>query len=93
MRFILAQIVAHGASRKVLEARSWDNLADEGDTVDSLRRKIDLLLYPDAFINCDLQDDDQMPLTSPPKSALSLLIPEQHFVASQIIDAVIQDTD
>jgi hypothetical protein len=58
IRFILAQMVCHGASRKVLEARFWDHLADEGDTVDSLRRKIDLPLYPDAFIFCNLQNDD-----------------------------------
>jgi hypothetical protein len=76
-----------------LEARFWDHLVDEGDTVDSLRRKIDLLLYPGAFIFCDLQDDDQMLLTSPTESALSLLTPEQHSVASQIIDAVMQKTD
>jgi hypothetical protein len=86
-------MVVHGASREVSEARFWDHLADEGDTVDSLRRKIDLLLYPDAFISCDLQDDDQMPLTSPPESALSVLTPEQHSVASQIIDAVMQKTN
>jgi hypothetical protein len=34
-----------------------------------------------------------MPLTSPPQSALSLLTPVQHCVASQIINVVIQKTD
>jgi RecG-like helicase len=34
-----------------------------------------------------------MPLTSPPESVLSLLTPEQHSIASQIIDAVMQKTD
>jgi hypothetical protein len=61
-------------------------LANGGDNVD-------LLLYPDAFISCNLQDDDQMPLTSPPESVLSLLTPEQHSVASHIIDTVMQKTD
>jgi hypothetical protein len=78
---------------EVLEAQFWDHLADEGDTVDFLRRKIDLLLYRDAFISCDLQDDDQIPFTGPAESALSLLAPEQHFIASQIMDAVMQKTD
>jgi hypothetical protein len=93
MRFIFTQMVSHGASPEVLEVRFWDHLADERDTVNSLRRKINLLLYPDTFISCDLQNDDQMPPTSPPESALSLLTPEQHSVASQIIDAVMQKTD
>jgi hypothetical protein len=34
-----------------------------------------------------------MSCTSPPESALSLLTPEQHSVASQIIDAMMQKTD
>jgi hypothetical protein len=86
-------MACHGANREVLKAGFWDHLADERDDVDSLRRQIDLLLYPDAFISCDLQGDDQMPLTSPPESALSPLTPEQHYVASQIIDAVMQKTN
>jgi hypothetical protein len=68
-------------------------LANGGDTVDSLRGKINLPLHPDAFISCDLQDDNQMPFTSPPESALSVLTREQHSVASQIIDAVMKKTD
>jgi hypothetical protein len=80
-------------SREVLEARFWDNLGNEGDTVDSLRRKIDLLLYPDAFISCDLQDGDQMPLTSRAEPVLSLLTLEKHSIASHITDVVMQKTD
>jgi hypothetical protein len=41
----LAQVIWHAASRESLETRSCDHLADEGDTPDSVRRKIDLLLH------------------------------------------------
>jgi hypothetical protein len=46
IRFLLAQIVYYGASHESLETRFCDRLADDGDTPDSIRRKIDLLLHP-----------------------------------------------
>jgi hypothetical protein len=69
-------------------------LADEGDTVDSVHRKIGLLLHPDAYPSCGTEDDDnQIPPTSVPRSALSLLTSEQCSLASQILDTVRHKAD
>jgi hypothetical protein len=68
-------------------------LAEDGDIVDSVQRKIDLLLCPDGYGCCDYQEEDQMPRTSDPDSLLSLLTSEQCTVASQIIDAMIHEAN
>jgi hypothetical protein len=52
MCFLLAQMVYYGTSRESLETRFCDHLADDGDTPDSVHRKIDLL--PDPFDICHL---------------------------------------
>jgi hypothetical protein len=89
--FLLAQMVYYGASRKSLETRFCDHLADDGDTLDSVRRKIDLLLQPFNMPSCDDLGDDQRSISSDSDSHLSLLIPEQHFVASKITKAVLHE--
>jgi hypothetical protein len=85
-------MVYYGASRDLLESRFGEHLADDGDTVDSVRQKIDWLLHPDSPPSCDYQEEDQMQPTSDPDSLLSALTSEQHVVASQIIDAVMHET-
>jgi hypothetical protein len=85
-------MVYYGASRKCLETRFWGNLADDGDTPDSVRRKIDLLLHPFDMSSCDGLGDDQLSICSDPDSHLSLLTPEQHSIASKIIKAVLHET-
>jgi hypothetical protein len=67
-------------------------LADNGDTPDSGRRTIDLLLHPFDMSSYDGLGDGQPSISSDPDSYLSLLIPEQHSVASQIIKAVLHET-
>jgi Cdc6-like AAA superfamily ATPase len=94
IRFPLAQMVEHNPSREFLESRFWYHLADEGDTVDSVYRKIDLLLHPDAYASCGTEDDDdEMPPTSVPWSVVSLLPSKQSSIPSQILEAVIHKTD
>jgi hypothetical protein len=46
IRFLLVQMVYSDASRESLETCFCNHLADDGDTPDSVRRKIDLLLHP-----------------------------------------------
>jgi hypothetical protein len=58
LRFLLAQMAKYNASREFSESRFWHHLMDEGDTVDSVHRKIDLLLHPDAYESCGTEDDD-----------------------------------
>jgi hypothetical protein len=48
IRFLLVQMVYYGASRETLECRFRSQLADEGDTIDSVHRKIDALLRPES---------------------------------------------
>jgi hypothetical protein len=88
----LAQIVDSGATCESLETRFCDRLADDGDTPDSVRHKIDLLLHPFDMSSCDGLGDDQLFISSDPDSHLSLLAPEQYFVASKIIKAVLHET-
>jgi hypothetical protein len=92
IRFLLAQMVYDGASRQSLETRSCDHLADDGDTPDSVRRKIDLVLHPFDMSSSDGLGDDQLSISSDPDSYLSLLTPEHHSVASKIIKAVLHET-
>jgi hypothetical protein len=91
-RFLLAKMVYYGASRESLETRFCDHLADDGDTPDSVRRKIDLLLHPFEIPSYDGLGDDQPSISSDPDSHLSLLTPEQHSVASKIVKAVLHET-
>jgi hypothetical protein len=46
IRFRLAQMVYYGASCESLETRFCDHLADNKDTSDFIRHKIDFLLHP-----------------------------------------------
>jgi hypothetical protein len=91
-RFLLAQMVYSGASRESLETRFCDHLADDGDTLDSVRPKIDLLLHLFNMSSYDGLGDDQLSISSNPDSHLSLLTPEQHSVAFKIIKAVLYET-
>jgi hypothetical protein len=74
-----------------LETRFCDHLADDGDTPDSVRRKVDLLLHPFDMSSYDGLGDDQLSISSDPDSHLSLLTPEQHSIASKIIKAVLHE--
>jgi hypothetical protein len=93
IHFLLAQMVYYGASREPLETRFCGHLADDGDTPDSVCRKIDLLLHlVDMRSYCHLFDD-QLSVSSDPHSHLSVLTPEQYSIASKIIEAVLQEKD
>jgi type I site-specific restriction endonuclease len=46
----------------------------------------------ERYFGCSI-DNSSDQLTSPPTSAASLLTPEQHFVVSQIIQSVFDETD
>jgi hypothetical protein len=46
IRFLLGQIGYYGASREPLETHFCDHLTDDGNTLDSVYCKIDLLLHP-----------------------------------------------
>jgi hypothetical protein len=83
----------YGADREPSEYRFWERLANEGNTVDSVRRNIDPLLDPDAYDSSSHLSDDQIPPISSLASALSLVTQEQYSIASQINEAVIQPTD
>jgi hypothetical protein len=85
-------MVHDGASRESLETHFYDHLADDGDTPDSIRRKIDLLLHLFDMSSYDGLGDDQLSISSDPNSHLSLLTPEQHSIASEIITAVLHQT-
>jgi hypothetical protein len=74
--FLLAQMVKDGARRELLVGRFFEQLADEGDTLEDVHRKIDLLLHSDVYAYYDPHDDDQLPPISDPDSSLSLLTPE-----------------
>jgi hypothetical protein len=58
--FLSAQMVYNGASRESLKTRLCDHLEDDGDTLDSVRRKIDLLLHPFDMSSYDGVGDDQL---------------------------------
>jgi hypothetical protein len=90
--FLLAQMVYSGASRESLETRFCDHLVDDGDTPDSVHRKINLLPHSFDMSSCDGLDDNEISISSDPDSHLSLLTPEQHFVASKIIKAALHET-
>jgi hypothetical protein len=92
IRFRLAQMVDYGASRKPLETRFCDHLADDGDTLDAVRRPKDLLLHPVDLASYDHFFDGQLSISSGPDSYLSLLTPEQHSVPFKIIEAVSHET-
>jgi hypothetical protein len=92
IRFILAQMVYSGASRESLKTHFRDHLADDGDTPDSVRRKIDFLLHPFDMPSYDRLGDDQLSISPDPDSHLPLLTSEQHSVASKIIKAVLYET-
>jgi hypothetical protein len=79
-------------SPESLETCFCNHLADDGDTPDSVRRKIDLLLHPFDTRSYDGLGDGQLSISSDPDSHLSFLTPEQHSVASKIIKAVLHET-
>jgi hypothetical protein len=85
-------MVYYGASCESLETPFCDHLANDGDTPDAVRRKIDLLLHPFETSSYDGLGDDQLSISSDPDSHLSLLTPEQHSVASKIIKTVLHET-
>jgi hypothetical protein len=92
MRFLLARVVYYGANREDLETRFCRELADDGDTPDSVHRNIDLVLHPDTLACCDPQDDDEMAPSSNPYSSLSILTPGQRSIACEIMGAVLHET-
>jgi Cdc6-like AAA superfamily ATPase len=92
-RFRLIQMVHYGASRETLECQFRSQLADEGDTIDSVHRKIGALLHPESSACWDLQEENEMPSPFGVDESLSVLTSEQHAVASQIIEAGIYQTD
>jgi hypothetical protein len=75
-----------------LETHFCDHLADDGDTPDSVRRKINLLLHPVDLASYDYVFDDQLSISFGPDLHLSLLTLEQYSVASKIIEAVLHET-
>jgi hypothetical protein len=77
-------MVYYRASRESLEARFCDHLADDGDALDFVFRKMDLLLHPFDVSSYDGLWDDQLSISSNPDSQLSLLTPEQHSIASKL---------
>jgi hypothetical protein len=79
-------------SGESLETRFCDHLADDRDILDSVCRKIDLLLHSFDMSSYDGLGDDQQFISSDPDSHLSLLSPEQHSVASKMIKAVLHET-
>jgi hypothetical protein len=79
-------------SRESLETRFCDHLADDGDTPDSVHRKIDLLLYPFDTSSHNGLGDDQLSISSDLDSYSPLLTPEQHSVTSNIIKAMLDET-
>jgi hypothetical protein len=80
-------IVSPGQSRSL----GPSILADDGDALDFVRRKIDLSPVPRA--SSDPRHGDQNQSSSPPELALALFTPEQNSAASQIIEAVMSETD
>jgi hypothetical protein len=86
MPFRLAQMVNYGPGCRQLDNQFFAKLADEGDALQDVHRKIDHLLHPDRYAYCGPQDD-QMPPISDFDSHLSLLTPGQHSVASKSIEA------
>jgi hypothetical protein len=92
IRFRLAQMVYYGASRESLETRFCDHLADDGDTSNSVRHKLNVLLHPFDMSSYDGLGDGQLSISSDPDSHLSLLTPEQDSVTSKIIKAVLHET-
>jgi hypothetical protein len=92
IRFLLAQMVYYGASHESLETHFCDHLADDRDTPDSVRRKIDLLFHPFDMSSYDGLGDNQLSVSSDRDSHLSLLTPEQHSVAFKIIKATLYET-
>jgi tRNA(Met) C34 N-acetyltransferase TmcA len=86
-------MVYYGASREFLELRFQANLADDDDTIDSVRRTIDLLLNSESYTGCDHQDGDQMPDTQVGDQSLVGLMTEQRMIASEIMDAVASKTN
>jgi hypothetical protein len=85
-------MVYYGSSRVSLETRFCDHLADDRDTPNSVRRKIDPLLHPFDMSSYNRLGDDQLPISSDPDPYLSLLTPKQHSVTSKIIKAVLHET-
>jgi hypothetical protein len=85
-------MACYGTSREPSETRFCDHLADDGDSPDSVCRKIDLLLHPVDMSSYDGLGDDQLSISSDPDSHSSLLTPEQYSVASKIIKAVLDET-
>jgi hypothetical protein len=92
IRFLLTQMGFYSGSCESLETIFCDHMAEDRDTPDSVRRKIDLLLYPVDMPSYDGLGDDQLPVSSDPDSHLSLLIPEQYSVASKIIKVMLHET-
>jgi GTPase SAR1 family protein len=92
LRFLLAQMVKYGASREHLEEQFFENLRDDEEkTEDSVHSKITALLsnerYPDGG-----QNENQNIRVADPNSALSCLRGEQLYVATQLMNAVLQNT-
>jgi hypothetical protein len=61
-------MVYYGTSRGSLETRFCDHLAHDGDTPDSVYRKIDLLPHSFDMSSYDGLGDDQLSISSDPDS-------------------------
>jgi hypothetical protein len=82
LRFLLAQIAPYVSNRRDLECEFWQFLFDIGDTDDSVRRKLDEMLHPQACLTEAMSaDSDDEPL--------ACLTEGQRDVALQIIDGIL----
>jgi hypothetical protein len=89
MRFLLAEMVRYGANRIPLEREFARRLADEKDTPDDVRRKIDQLLDRRSYITPGNEPDNrQRPNTFDPQPELAKLNRKQRSFTSDIIRAV-----
>jgi hypothetical protein len=65
IRFLFASMAYYGASRKSLETRFCDHLANDGDTPDPVRRKTDLLFHPFDMPSYDGLAENQLSIYLP----------------------------
>jgi hypothetical protein len=92
IRFLLALMVQNGANQTSLERDFSDYLADDGDDIESVHHKINLLLNHDDMMISDYQNDKQIADNFHAEPELTTLTAEQSNVAREIIEAVIEKT-
>jgi hypothetical protein len=86
LRFLLAQISPYVSDRRDLECEFWQFFFDVDDTDESVRRKLDGVLHPEACLSGVLGAAGE-------DLTLACLTEGQRDVALQIIDAVLSDGD